>query len=148
MCKSFLCKTLTGIFSLNVSVLVDAVGERLPVQFWWERFLCLCSTVKHQLNLKLPVVCLLVKPLCSLSYGNITSLERDHDIVGYQVSDLISQDIRAVELASNWLIANLGFVNLPNSTVSELLFENQIARNSNYVGNLNYFYFQFHFSNS
>ena len=90
MCKSFLCKTLTGIFSLNVLVLVDAVGERLPVQFWRERFLCLCSAVKHQLNLILPVVCLLVKPLCSLSNGNITSLERDHDIVGYQVSDLIS----------------------------------------------------------
>ena len=67
-------------------------------------------TAKHQLNLKLQVVCLLAKPLCSLSYGNITLLESDHDIKGYQVSDLISWDIRTVELASDWLIVNLGTV--------------------------------------
>ena len=46
-------------------------------------------TAKYQLNLKLRVVCLLAIPLCSLSYGNITLLESDHDIEGYQVSDLI-----------------------------------------------------------
>ena len=28
--------------------------------------------------------------LYSFSYGNVTLLESDHDIVGYQVSDLIS----------------------------------------------------------
>ena len=30
--------------------------------------------------------------------------------MGCQVSDLISQDIRTVELASDWLIANLGTI--------------------------------------
>ena len=44
------------------------------------------------------------------TYGNITLLESDHDILGYQVSDLILWDIRTVELASDWLIANLGTV--------------------------------------
>ena len=34
----------------------------------------------------------------------------DHDIVAYQVSDLIWQDIRTVDTASDWLIANLGRV--------------------------------------
>ena len=53
-------------------------------------FLRLFSTTKHQLNFKLRVVCLLTKPLCSLSHGDITLLESDHDIVGYQVSGLIS----------------------------------------------------------
>ena len=73
-------------------------------------FLRLFSTAKHQLKLKLRVVSLLAKPLCSLSYDNITLLESDHDVVGYQVSDLISEDIRTVDLASDWLIANLGTV--------------------------------------
>ena len=40
----------------------------------------------------------------------VTLLESDHDIVGYPVSDLISKDIRTVELASDWLIENLGTV--------------------------------------
>ena len=53
-------------------------------------FLRFFPTAKHQLTLKLRVVCLLAKPLCSLSHGNITLLKSDHDIVGYQVSDLIS----------------------------------------------------------
>ena len=60
----------------------------------------LFSTAKHKLNLKLRVVCLLAKPFCSLSYGSITLLESDHDIVGYKL----------IELASAWLIANLGTV--------------------------------------
>jgi len=34
-----------------------------------------------------------------------------HDIVGYQVSDLISQKIMTVNKASDWLIHNLGTVN-------------------------------------
>ena len=58
---------------------------------------CLChwlytriNQANHQLNLELRVVSLLAKPLGSLLYGNITLLESDHDIVGYQVSDLIS----------------------------------------------------------
>ena len=71
------------------SVFVDAVGKRLPVKFSREMFAPFL-TAKQQLNLKLRVVCLLAKPLCSLSYGNITLLERDLDIEGYQVSDLIS----------------------------------------------------------
>jgi len=33
-----------------------------------------------------------------------------HDIVGYQVSDLISQKIMTVNKASDWLIHNLGTV--------------------------------------
>ena len=70
----------------------------------------LLSTAKHQLNLNLRVVCLLAKSLWSLSYGNITLLESDHDIAGYQVSDLISKDIRTLDLASDWLIANFGTV--------------------------------------
>ena len=41
-------------------------------------------------------------------YRTVILLERDHDIVGYQVSDLLSKDIRTVELASDWLKANLG----------------------------------------
>ena len=41
-------------------------------------------------------------------YGNITLLESGHDIVGYQVSGLISENITTVELASDWLTANLG----------------------------------------
>ena len=45
---------------------------------------------KHQINLKLRVSVVLVKLLFSLSYGNIILLKSDHDIVRYQVSDLIS----------------------------------------------------------
>ena len=41
-------------------------------------------------------------------YGNINLLESDCDIVRYQVSDFILWDIRTVDLASDWLIANLG----------------------------------------
>ena len=37
-------------------------------------------------------------------------LETVHDIVGYQVSDLISQKIMTVNKASDWLIHNLGTV--------------------------------------
>ena len=37
-------------------------------------------------------------------------LETVHDIVGYQVSDLISQKIMTVNKASDWLIDNLGTV--------------------------------------
>ena len=74
--------TLTPLFQ-SESVFVDVVGKRLPVKFSRESF---CPFLDH----KTPVVCLLAKPLCSLSYGNITLLESDHDIEGYQVSDLIS----------------------------------------------------------
>ena len=45
---------------------------------------------KTQLNLNYEVSALLVRLLFSLSYGNITLLESDHDIVRYQVNDLIS----------------------------------------------------------
>ena len=37
-------------------------------------------------------------------------LETVHDIVEYQVSDLISQKIMTVNKASDWLIHNLGTV--------------------------------------
>ena len=39
-----------------------------------------------------------------------------HDIVGYQVSDLISQKIMTVNEASDWLIHNLGTV-MPEITM-------------------------------
>ena len=39
-------------------------------------------------------------------------LQTVHDIVGYQFSDLISQDIRTVNKVSDWLIPNLGTVNI------------------------------------
>ena len=45
---------------------------------------------KTQVNLKLRGFCFIGKTSFQLSYGNITLLESDHDIVRYQVSDLIS----------------------------------------------------------
>ena len=41
-----------------------------------------------------------------------------HDIVGYQVSDLISYDTRSVDRASDWLIPNLGTVTV--NSVAEI----------------------------
>ena len=60
-------------------------------------------TGKHQLNL-------LVKPLLNSSSCYTTLLESDHDIVAYQVSDLISYDIRTVDRASDWLLVNFSTV--------------------------------------
>ena len=53
----------------------------------------------------------MVKALFNSSYGNTSLLQSDHDIVAYQVSDLISLDIRTVDRASDWLLGNLGMVN-------------------------------------
>ena len=44
-------------------------------------------------------------------------LETVHDIVEYQVSDLISQKIMTVNKASDWLIHNLGTVMCETSTL-------------------------------
>ena len=58
-------------------------------QFHFGGKVCTLLTIgKRQLNLKLRRLCL--NPLFSLSYSNITLLETNHDIVQYQVSDLIS----------------------------------------------------------
>ena len=40
--------------------------------------------------------------------GNTSLFKSGHDIVAYQVSYLISEDVRTVDRASDWLLANLG----------------------------------------
>jgi len=42
---------------------------------------------------------------CTEIFGQVIMISQPH-----QVSDLISQDIRTVDAASDWLIANLGYV--------------------------------------
>ena len=46
-------------------------------------------------------------------------LETVHDIVEYQVSDLISQKIMTVNKASDWLIHNLGTVTNETKPLSQ-----------------------------
>jgi len=48
-----------------------------------------------------------------------------HDIVDYQVSDLISETIMTVNKASDWLIHNLGTVNIISVDKLELLYRHR-----------------------
>ena len=45
--------------------------------------------------------------------STVANQRTEHDIVAiYQVGVLISQDIKTVDTASDWLVANLGTVNI------------------------------------
>ena len=77
--------------------------------------------------------CISVVIFISKVCKKVRVLETVHDIVGHQVSDLISQKIMTVNKASHWLIHNLGKVMLcmifPScSAVYFMPFSNTITR--------------------